>query len=138
MLVFEQQLWQQGVDRVAGIDEAGRGPLAGPVVAAAVMIERDFLQAEQHGLLLGLTDSKQLTPKRREHFYALLVNEPSIAVSWAAVGSDEIILCRIPYFRLTHHDTRVLSNYLIDPIAIDVVQDKNHCSIVELRKRQVS
>ena len=59
LLAFEERLWARGFARVAGVDEAGRGPLAGPVVAAAVVMPP--------GLFLpGLDDSKKLSPKLRE------------------------------------------------------------------------
>jgi ribonuclease HII len=58
----ERACWQRGFTRVAGLDEAGRGPLAGPVVAAAFVITPDFDLQE-------LNDSKQLTPKQRETAY---------------------------------------------------------------------
>ena len=52
-LKFERLLWQQGLTHVAGVDEAGRGPLAGPVVAAAVIFPEEFF-------LAGVDDSKKL------------------------------------------------------------------------------
>jgi ribonuclease HII len=58
----ERQCWEQGYRRVAGLDEAGRGPLAGPVVAAVFIIQPDFR-------LDGLNDSKQLTPLQREKYF---------------------------------------------------------------------
>lgn len=62
-LEFEQALWAAGVERVAGIDEAGRGPLAGPVAAAAVIFPADLHVAER---LEGVHDSKQLSIRARE------------------------------------------------------------------------
>jgi len=65
MLILEQSLWDRGLSHVAGVDEAGRGALAGPVVAAAVILP--------HALLIrGLNDSKQLTPSERERLYAVI------------------------------------------------------------------
>jgi ribonuclease HII len=61
-LVQERHCWEQGYKRVAGLDEAGRGPLAGPVVAAIFIITPDF-HCE------GLNDSKQLTALQRERYY---------------------------------------------------------------------
>jgi ribonuclease HII len=61
-LQFETTLWQQGVTRIAGVDEAGRGPLAGPVVAAAVIFPPGFF-------LAGVDDSKRLSAEKREQFY---------------------------------------------------------------------
>lgn len=61
-LIEENNCWQSGYTRVAGFDEAGRGPLAGPVVAAAFILEPDFR-------LEGLNDSKQLSETKRRRFY---------------------------------------------------------------------
>lgn len=65
LLRHESPLWQRGLEFVAGVDEAGMGPLAGPVIAAAVILPPGFL-------LPGLDDSKVLTPRRREEFHAVL------------------------------------------------------------------
>ena len=64
-LRFEKHLWSTGIALVAGIDEAGRGPLAGPVVAAAAVLPAEFS-------LAGLNDSKQLTEPVREQFFEAL------------------------------------------------------------------
>jgi len=61
-LRFERSLWEQGFTHVAGVDEAGRGPLAGPVVAAAIIFPKDFF-------LAGVDDSKKLSHDRREQLY---------------------------------------------------------------------
>lgn len=59
---FEKEATQKGYKEIAGIDEAGRGPLAGPVVSAAVILPVDFS-------LTGVTDSKKLTPAKRNRLY---------------------------------------------------------------------
>ena len=66
-LRFEKHLWSSGVPLIAGIDEAGRGPLAGPVVAAAAILPAGFR-------LPGLNDSKQVTEKLREELFAALIS----------------------------------------------------------------
>ncbi|HEX3043680.1 MAG TPA: ribonuclease HII [Bacillota bacterium] len=66
-LALEKDCWSRGYQRVAGLDEAGRGPLAGPVVAAVFLITPEFK-------LEGLNDSKQLTPLQREKFYHFLTS----------------------------------------------------------------
>ncbi len=85
-LIQEGLWWSQGLARVAGIDEAGRGPWAGPVVAGAVVLPPDPAVARA---LAGVRDSKQLSPRQRERFFAVI---QSAAVCWAAgvVPSDEI------------------------------------------------
>src|SRR6185295_9652192 len=69
---FERPLWQRGMSRIAGVDEAGRGPLAGPVVAAAVVFPVSWGGAGLPNELNGLNDSKQLTVSQRERFYEFL------------------------------------------------------------------
>ncbi|OHB33859.1 MAG: ribonuclease HII [Desulfuromonadaceae bacterium GWC2_58_13] len=81
-LFFEEQAQGKGFANVAGVDEAGRGPLAGPVVAAAVILPAKFD-------LPGLTDSKKLTPqKRTELFY--LIRCQAAAIGVGIVSADEI------------------------------------------------
>jgi ribonuclease HII len=78
--------------RTAGVDEAGRGPLAGPVFAAAVVLPRRI----HHALAVSLDDSKKLTPEQREHAFALLLTarargQVEIAVGAASVAEIERI-----------------------------------------------
>ena len=78
MLTFERELWSLGNDFIAGVDEVGRGPLAGPVVTAAVILPKDFS-------LTGVDDSKKLSPKRRDELFDQI---KEAAVCWA-VGRRE-------------------------------------------------
>jgi len=78
--ILERQAAVQGFCRVAGVDEAGRGPLAGPLVAAAVVLGHP---------LPGLNDSKQLTPEKRAHLFDVLRDGPH-AIGIAVVPSGEI------------------------------------------------
>ena len=82
-LRYEKKAYSNGAHIVAGIDEAGRGPLAGPVVAAAAILPREFRHKT-------LNDSKQLSEKQREEIYAELVAHPGVC--WAiGLSSVEII-----------------------------------------------
>ncbi|SHI81329.1 RNase HII [Malonomonas rubra DSM 5091] len=81
-LYFEEQAKAKGFKAIAGIDEAGRGPLAGPVVAAAVILPDDFE-------LPGLTDSKKLTEKQRDRFYPL-IRKQARAVGIGVATAEEI------------------------------------------------
>ena len=78
---LERELWAQGL-RVGGIDEVGRGPLAGPVVTACVSIPRDRL-------IPGVDDSKKLSEKRREALYPLLLEAADYAET-CFIGPDVI------------------------------------------------
>jgi len=101
LLIHEREAAAAGATRLAGVDEAGRGPLAGPVVAAAFSAPLPWLEAEASRSLDGLIDSKQLTAARRDRFYAILT-APVPGVSWAAavVGPEEID--RLNILRATH------------------------------------
>lgn len=97
---FERDLLARNVRRIAGVDEAGRGPLAGPVVAAAVILPADWIATDLPGELQGLNDSKQLTAARRERFFEVLRSCPEIAAGIAVVEADEID--RLNILRATH------------------------------------
>jgi ribonuclease HII len=90
LLEFERQAWNDGCRRLAGIDEAGRGPLAGPVVAAAVWFDREFLLREEQGVLAGLDDSKKLSESRREAFYKILSESPAVEIGIGLSDPAEI------------------------------------------------
>lgn len=81
-LYFEEQARAHGFSAIAGIDEAGRGPLAGPVVAAAVILPQQFD-------LPGLTDSKKISEKKREHLYPL-IRQQAVAVGVGVASAVEI------------------------------------------------
>ena len=89
-LSHECELWQQGIAPVAGVDEAGCGPLAGPVVAAAVVFPQGWLETGLYPKLRGLNDSKQLTEEEREKFYATIVTHPDIHYGIATVDVEMI------------------------------------------------
>ena len=81
-LEFEQTLWQQGFHNIAGVDEAGRGPLAGPVVAAAVIFPRDCV-------IDGVNDSKKLSAKQRDLLFDQIYAQ-ALAIGVGLVDHTEI------------------------------------------------
>ncbi|MFN2477535.1 MAG: ribonuclease HII [Chthoniobacterales bacterium] len=93
----ERRLRAVGFTRIAGIDEAGRGALAGPVVAAAVVLPEKFKHKR-------LNDSKQLLPERREEIYADLTNNGAIV--WAVGIVDSTEIDEINILRATHKAMR--------------------------------
>jgi ribonuclease HII len=95
---YEKKLRAAGVARIAGVDEAGRGALAGPVVAAAVILPEKF----RHRLL---NDSKQLAPELREEMYGELTSNPEIG--WAVGLVDHMEIDRINILRASHRAMRI-------------------------------
>ncbi|RSK27011.1 ribonuclease HII [Bacillus sp. HMF5848] len=79
---YEQEAFAKGVQYIAGVDEVGRGPLAGPVVAAAVILRKDFY-------LPGLDDSKKLSEQKREQYYDTIVRD-AISIGVGIVSADKI------------------------------------------------
>lgn len=89
---FERLARERGFRFIAGVDEAGRGPLAGPVVAAACMLPEEFD-------LEGVDDSKKLTPAQRQEIYLKLTQHPEVI---SAVGVvDSILIDQINILRAT-------------------------------------
>ncbi len=79
---MEKDLYQKGFQKICGIDEAGRGPLAGPVVVAGVIMPED-------SMIEGVNDSKKVSEKKREKLYDLILEE-AIGYSVAIIGQDII------------------------------------------------
>ncbi len=110
MLEIERKLWQSGLQNVAGIDEAGRGPLAGPVCAAAVILPRDLV-------IDGINDSKKLSEKKREQLF-IEIKEKAIAYGVAFVSQeviDEINIRQATHLAMQNavDQLKVLPDYLI-------------------------
>ena len=79
---YEEKYWNKGMNFVAGVDEAGRGPLAGPVVAACVILKK-------YEIIEGINDSKKISPKKREKLYYEIINQ-AIAVGIGVVHEEKI------------------------------------------------
>src|SRR5437870_7467747 len=94
---YEKKLRAIGAAHIAGIDEAGRGALAGPVVAAAVILPKKCRHRR-------LNDSQQLAPELREEIYHTLISKPDL--SWAVGIVDSIEIDRINILRATHKAMR--------------------------------
>ncbi len=102
-LTEEKKLWKKGYKRVACLDEAGRGPLSGPVVAAAVMIKIPNFKFQIPKSLKEVKDSKQLTPKKREEFYRVLTNPPAGGpqIEWGIGRVSEKVIDKINILEAT-------------------------------------
>lgn len=82
LLKYEKELYEKGFKLIAGTDEVGRGPLVGPVVAAAVILPKNYQ-------LEGLTDSKKLSEKKRDKFYDIIMKE-AVSVGIGVVDAKTI------------------------------------------------
>lgn len=82
MKQFESEYLKAGYSRIAGVDEVGRGPLAGPVVAAAVILPNDFS-------VTGINDSKQLSEEKRQYYYDI-IREQAVSIG-ISIQSHEVI-----------------------------------------------
>ena len=100
LLAPERALLTEGIRCMAGVDEAGRGPLAGPVVAAAVVFSEAVLRDGLPESLTGLNDSKQLTPRQRDRLFDALHEMPDARFGIAVVEAEEID--RVNILQATH------------------------------------
>ncbi|QKS71455.1 ribonuclease HII [Paenalkalicoccus suaedae] len=133
MTSFEAPLWESDT-YIAGIDEVGRGPLAGPVVAAAVILPKEFT-------LYGLTDSKKLSKTKREEFYQQIqANAISVSVGTATAKEiDELNIyqaTKVAMMRAIEGLSTKPNHLLIDAMTlpIDLPQD----SLIKGDQRSVS
>jgi ribonuclease HII len=124
---YERELTARGCSLIAGVDEAGRGPLAGPVVAAAVIFPSEWIAKGLPRALWGLNDSKQLTPEERETFFTKLISFPEIA--YAVAWSDNTIVDEINILQATF---RAMNDALaqLNPAPLHVLVDGNQISSV--------
>lgn len=127
MLTYEYALYSLGYENVAGIDEAGRGPLAGDVFAAAVIMPKGFMPE-------GLDDSKKLSEKKREALYEIITaNAQAYAVGRATPAEiDEINILNATYLAMNRalNALSVTADYvLIDGNGIRGMETEHKCII---------
>ena len=119
---YEKNLYEEGVKLIAGIDEAGRGPLAGPVVVGVVILrETSFIE--------GINDSKKISEAKREKLYEEITNE---AVAWSVGIVDETRIDEINILNATKEAlTKAISNLKIKPeiILVDALDKIDTLSI---------
>ena len=82
LLKYEKKLYEKGITLIGGVDEVGRGPLVGPVVAACVILPVNYE-------LPGLNDSKKISEKKRDQFYDIIMKD-AISVGVGIVGPEKI------------------------------------------------
>ncbi len=115
---YEKELYAKGLNLIGGVDEVGRGPLIGSVVAACVVLPKDFV-------LEGLTDSKKLSEKKRDLFYDI-IKEKAIAIGVGIVDEkkiDEINIyeaTKIAMKEAIKNTNIKLDHVLIDAMPLDI------------------
>ncbi len=119
---YEDDLHKKGYNYICGIDEAGRGPLAGPVVvAAAIMPQGSFIE--------GVNDSKKISEKKREIIYEQIIKE---AIAWSVAIIDQEEIDRINILNATKKGvTECIKKLSVKPeiIAIDALEHIDTCGI---------
>lgn len=126
-LRYEKRAYQDGATIVAGVDEAGRGPLAGPVVAAAAILPREFRHKT-------LNDSKQLTEQEREEIYAELATRDD--VHWSTGMSDVAVIDTYNILRATWRAMVLALDAL--PVRPDfVLVDGLHVPAIRIRQKAI-
>lgn len=115
---YENELYDQGINFIAGIDEVGRGPLVGPVVCACVVLPKNFI-------LEGLTDSKKLSSKKRDLFYDI-IKEHALGIGIGII--DEKRIDEINIYQATKEGMKLaldninckVEHVLIDAMKLDL------------------
>lgn len=131
---YEKELYNKGLEYIGGVDEVGRGPLIGSVVAACVVLPKGFV-------LEGLTDSKKLSEKKRNEFYDVIMKK-AVAVGIGIV--DEKMIDEINIYEATkvamkeaiHNTNMKLDHVLIDAMPLDI--DVDTTSIIKGDSKSIS
>lgn len=124
MIIFEQRARQRGFNLIAGIDEAGRGPLAGPVVAAAVVLPENYRHPD-------ITDSKKLSPRKREELFKVIREDAlsiGVGVMEASIIDDiNILQATLSAMKEAVGDLEISPDYLLvdgmQAVPIDIPQE---------------
>lgn len=132
---YEKELWNNGINYIAGIDEVGRGPLIGPVVTACVILPKDFV-------LEGLTDSKKLTEKKREKYYDYIM-EHALSVSVGMMDEkviDEVNIyeaTKLAMYQAIENSSINPEHILIDAMKLEKLETPNN-SIIKGDAKSIS
>jgi ribonuclease HII len=110
--MIENRLLQSGITNIAGVDEAGRGPCAGPLIIAAVI-----LKDPNSNLLIGIKDSKEMTPVQREHQFEVIISNSKdysiIEVSVEEIDAAGLHRCNIEGMRRAVNALEVKADYVL-------------------------
>jgi len=118
LLKYEKELYGKNVEYIAGVDEVGRGPLVGPVVAACVVLPKNYN-------LEGLTDSKKLSEKKRDKYYDIIMQD-ALGVGVGIIGPeiiDEVNIYEVSKLAMIEAINNVnckIEHVLIDAMPLDL------------------
>ena len=121
LMSFEKDLWEKGFENIIGVDEVGRGPLAGPVVTAAVVLPKDFD-------LIGIDDSKKVTEKRRKELYPKIMEE---AISYAFGMADYDVIDEINILNATKLAMKSAVKQVINDLKEKNIASENDLLLVD-------
>ena len=113
---YEKELYSKNINYIGGVDEVGRGPLIGPVVAACVVLPKDFV-------LEGLNDSKKLSEKKRDIFYDYII-ENSLAYGVGIIGPeiiDEVNIYEASKLAMIEAINKVKEKITLEHVLIDAM-----------------
>ncbi len=116
VLLYEKEAWGSGFLRLAGIDEAGRGPLAGPVVAAALIFDPKHIQTELVSTFGRLTDSKAMSEPLREEYFSILTESKFTTIGIGIVNAEEID--QINILKATHKAMAIAASQISPQFAL--------------------
>lgn len=126
---YEKELNEKGITIIGGIDEVGRGPLVGPVVAACVVLPKDYT-------LDGLTDSKKLSKKKREEFFDV-ISKDALAIGIGVVSEkviDEINIYEATKVAMKEAFEKANKKLKIEHVLIDAMKLELSCDTTSIIK----
>ena len=126
---YEKELNENNINIIAGIDEVGRGPLVGPVVAACVVLPKDYT-------LEGLTDSKKLSKKKREEFFDI-ISKDALSIGIGVVDAkviDEINIYEATKVAMKEAFTKANKKIKIEHVLIDAMKLELSCPSTSIVK----
>lgn len=133
---YEKELYKKGIKYIGGVDEVGRGPLIGPVVTACVVLPKNFK-------LEGLTDSKQLSEKKRNEFYKY-IKENALACEVGIIGPeiiDEVNIYEATKLAMLEAINKVKEKIKLEHVLIDAMPlelDIDSTSIIKGDAKSIS
>lgn len=137
-LEYEKKYWEEGLKIIVGIDEAGRGPLAGPVVAGAVVVFPEIAEAIKEDALYGLIrDSKTLSSRQRERVYDLITASFPFGIGWSSHDTVDRVNILQAAFLAMKKAISDLKNKLESEIGVVLIDGRNIIPNISVRQENI-